>query len=57
MVTTPNLPLERGKDARLKNDGWSLWPEKSVETLPTETPLPEKGERKFEESEALKEQS
>lgn len=57
MVTTPNLPLERGKDARLKNDGWSLWPEKSAETLPPETPLPEKGERKFEESEALKEQS
>lgn len=48
MVITPRLPLERGKYAGLRDDGRSLWPEKSAETLP-----PEKGARKLVEKEAL----
>jgi hypothetical protein len=44
MVTTPRLPL----DARLRDKGRSLWPEKSAETLP-----PAKGGRKLVEREAL----
>lgn len=47
MVTTPRLGLEPRDDTGLREEGRSLWPEKSEVTLP-----PAKGERKLEEREA-----
>ncbi len=49
MVTTPRLGLEPRYDAGLREEGRSLRPERSEETLP-----PAKGERKLEEREALR---
>ena len=48
MVTTPRLGLELGNDAGLREEGRSLWPEKSEEPLP-----PTKGATKLVEREAL----
>lgn len=47
-MTTPRLALELRDDVGLREEGRSLWPEKSAERLPAA----EKGERKLEEREA-----
>lgn len=49
MVTTPRFDLEPRDDAGLREEGRSLWPEKSEVTL-----VPAKGERKLVEREALR---
>lgn len=45
MVTTPRLPLDPREESGLRDDGRSLTPAKSPETLP-----PAKGARKLVES-------